>query len=162
MVVRFSDGTTLRIPSAIAKAISNRLARDGFSFESGGVLLGTRHARLPKYEVVDLTFPGKLDKRGRFHFLRSKRAANKAIKRSWSQSGGKVNYIGEWHTHDEPLPRPSRADRKLMRQIVKDRSCRFDKAFMLIIGNGDTFFAGMASSDSEGSFEDEVMVQWRE
>ncbi|MBQ9004719.1 MAG: Mov34/MPN/PAD-1 family protein [Eggerthellaceae bacterium] len=134
MVVRFSDGTTLRIPSRVARAIDERVSQDGFFLESGGVLLGTRDARFPKYEVVDLTFPGKLDERGRFHFLRSKRHANEVIKRSWSQSGGKANYVGEWHTHDEPLPKPSRADRRLIKQIVKDKSCQFDRAFMLGLG----------------------------
>ena len=73
-----------------------------------------------------------------------------------------MNYVGEWHTHDEPLPRPSQADRKLIEQIVNDRSLRFDKVFMLIVGNGGAAFVGMASPDSGGSFEDEVIVEWRE
>lgn len=162
MIVSFSDGTSLRIPSQIVRAINERLARDGFNLESGGVLLGTRDANLPKYEVADLTFLGKLDRRGHFRFLRSKRSANKAIRRSWAQSGGRVNYVGEWHTHDEPVPRPSATDRRLMKSIVRDQSCRYDRVFMLIVGNDGMAFVGMTHSDSEGKFEDEVIVKWRE
>lgn len=47
---------------------------------------------------------------------------------------GIVNYIGEWHTHAENIPYPSKIDLKLIEQIKQDGSCCYSKIFMIIVG----------------------------
>ena len=161
MDIRFSDGTILSIPPGIVRSVSGYLDDTGFSRESGGILLGMRDEAKPSFVLVSTTFPGMLDRRRPFHFVRSKVAANRAIRRAWSQSGGKVNYIGEWHTHNEPAPTPSSTDGKLVRAVIRDGSCPFDRVFMLIIGNDGEAFLNMASTEAGGSLEMGVTIPWQ-
>jgi integrative and conjugative element protein (TIGR02256 family) len=78
--------------------------------EAGGVLLG-RHIADSKDIVVDeVTMPMPGDRQRRFGFFRAAHRHQRAIDRAWTDSGGTRAYLGEWHTHPEPLPSPSLID----------------------------------------------------
>ena len=90
--------------------------------EAGGVLLG-RHVRGTPDVIVDrVTAPLPGDRRDRHHFYRAAPRHQAAIDGAWRESGGACTYLGEWHTHPQRVPTPSRVDRlDWRRKLLLDR-----------------------------------------
>lgn len=104
--------------------------------EAGGVLLGRHIADSDDIVVDDLTVPMRGDRRGRYYFVRGQEAHQKIIDRVWRDSGGTCTYLGEWHTHPEPVPTPSSVDcTNWKRKLKQDRfnGC----VFFVIVGTHD-------------------------
>jgi integrative and conjugative element protein (TIGR02256 family) len=79
--------------------------------EAGGVLLGRHIAGSADVVVDEVTTPMPGDRRRRFGFFRAAHRHQQAIDQAWKDSAGTSGYLGEWHTHPEPLPTPSLIDR---------------------------------------------------
>jgi integrative and conjugative element protein (TIGR02256 family) len=79
------------------------------NLEAGGILLGSY--RGPHIEVLQCTTPMRKDARTQFGFARRDPGHQRAAELAWRESGKTVNFVGEWHTHPEHHPRPSRVDR---------------------------------------------------
>jgi integrative and conjugative element protein (TIGR02256 family) len=63
--------------------------------------------------------PMRGDRRARCRFDRAAQRHQELIDQAWAASGGTTTYLGEWHTHPEPVPDASSIDagtwtRKLM------------------------------------------------
>lgn len=101
--------------------------------EAGGVLLG-RHISGTSDIVVDsVTVPSEADRRKRFRFFRARKGHQKQVSEIWASSGGRVVYLGEWHTHPVPVPVPSWIDLlDWRRKMFVDRFGRH--LFFLIVG----------------------------
>src|ERR1700730_6975363 len=67
--------------------------------EAGGVLLG--RYRGPHIEIMNCTTPLPEDLRTRFSFVWQDKGHQKAAIKEWLESGGSINFVGEWHTHPE-------------------------------------------------------------
>jgi integrative and conjugative element protein (TIGR02256 family) len=76
--------------------------------EAGGILLGYR--RPPHLHVVEFTTPAPKDRRSRYEFDRRDPYHQACARRLWKASTGKIDCLGEWHTHPENDPSPSRTD----------------------------------------------------
>lgn len=114
--------------------------------ESGGILLGKKDINDDTYYITSVTTPSLFDKAGPIMFVRSNKHAQKTINRLWSESDGIVNYLGEWHTHNEKAPTPSLIDKALLKQIYIEKSNPFNYYFMLILGNDGKLFVGVVDS----------------
>ncbi len=104
-----------------------------YEAEAGGVLLG-RHILETNDIVVDkVTTPMQDDFRRRSFFFRSRRLHQKITDQAWEESGGTCTYLGEWHTHSEPLPTPSIIDKlNWYRKMMVDEFSNF--IFFVIVG----------------------------
>ena len=80
------------------------------------------------------------------------------INNYWEASEGKINYLGEWHTHSCKKPYPSYTDKKLLRSLIKDKSNVWAELFMLIVGRNNTFYLGMTSEKSKGEIIAEIQI----
>ena len=158
--VEFDDGAILTISETVVNEISKHMAKKGFRLESGGILLGCQVDGELLFDLTAASMPSKFDVSRRYSFLRKMRPANKLIAATWDKTGGVVNYIGEWHTHDESLPIPSATDRKLMRQVVEDGSCLLDRAFMVIVGNAGQAFVGAVNPHDGNGIYSERHIKW--
>lgn len=78
--------------------------------EAGGILLGSY--RDPHIEVVFATLPGPDDIRRPFSFIRKCASHKREALKQWNESDKSITYIGEWHTHPQLIPQPSRTDYK--------------------------------------------------
>lgn len=76
--------------------------------EAGGILLGRR--RGSHIEVVQATEPAPNDERSTFMFEREVLGHAEAAAKAWTDAGGTVDYVGEWHTHPQRVPIPSSID----------------------------------------------------
>ena len=101
--------------------------------ESGGVLLG-RHILNTNDIVVDqVTIPMTGDRRRHSSFFRSHVPHQVQINQAWDNSKGTCTYLGEWHTHAEPVPTPSVIDRvDWQRKLLVDKFS--ECLFFLIFG----------------------------
>jgi integrative and conjugative element protein (TIGR02256 family) len=84
--------------------------------------------------IVEATEPKPLDKRARYLFIPNRWLQRQEIKTLYNQ--GK-HFVGDWHTHPQPVPSPSADDINGMVDCF--RKSRHDlKAFlMVIVGTAD-------------------------
>ena len=162
MRFEFTHGVILELPNTILQKMTDITGELGYTEESGGILLGSKDATSRRYIVRDFTYPAHDDERSPYYFIRKKDPSNEAIRRAWENSDGTVNYLGEWHTHDEDMPTPSSTDKNLIREVVEDKSSLFDDIFMLIIGGGGGLFCGTAETDGKGIFRDVSRAWWNQ
>lgn len=102
--------------------------------EAGGVLLG-RLIKDSKDVIVDrVTVPMVGDQRGRHGFVRSEKSHQRVIASAWRKSCGTCHYLGEWHTHPENYPTPSRQDYDNWRNILKNRTFYSFYLYFVIVG----------------------------
>ncbi len=103
------------------------------SDEAGGILIG--RMLLDGDVVIDrVTSPSKVDKTTRFSFFRPIRIAQQFVVNIWRSSHGTQNYLGEWHTHPEDIPHPSRTDIVNWKRIWRKSKVETNELFFVIVG----------------------------
>lgn len=100
--------------------------------ESGGILLGC--SLEGEDYVTRASIPTLWDRQQRCLFIRDMRSAQLFIDYEWRNSGGTINYMGEWHTHPEDHPVPSRQDLSMIQQQFKVTAHRREAIFLFIQG----------------------------
>ena len=102
--------------------------------EAGGILLG-RYILDSNDAVVDqVTVPTPGDVRTRVNFVRAKRGHQESADQAWSNSRGTRHYLGEWHTHPEPLPKPSQVDLMNWKRLLAYYRNDPDPLYFVIVG----------------------------
>lgn len=130
-----TNGGYLIIPEALLTQLRQYRQKSVADCEAGGVLIGTwrvagkAHQLVRHAEITDVTVPVKGDSRTRFGFIRRSKHHLEKIKHAWSQSKHKQSYLGEWHTHPEPHPKPSSIDLHEWRNNLNS-----SQAIVIIVG----------------------------
>lgn len=108
--------------------------------EAGGIILGFV---FEDGEVVisEVSQPNKFDKASRFGFVRDKKMAQQIVDRAFVESGGKLIYLGEWHTHPETIPKPSRTDKRMIKNQYKKNIINENFLILLIQGIESLYIA---------------------
>ena len=127
------DGTRFEVSVAAWRVMQGFIQYANSATEAGGVLLG-RHLRDGSAIVVDtVTTPMVGDRRARTRFHRAQQRHQAAINAAWAASEATCTYLGEWHTHPEPVPTPSLIDRAdWQRRLLRD--CYTEPLFFIIVG----------------------------
>lgn len=100
--------------------------------EAGGILLGRVY---PSRTVIErISVPGEGDKAGRFFFERNVRRAQTIVDEAWNESNGELIYLGEWHTHPQRYPQPSRTDLEFIYNMLRDSKMEIDHLYLVIVG----------------------------
>jgi len=114
------DGRLLLHFSDEVRDVFERNVQVGDRPESGGVLLGTVHEK--GLMVTLATTPSRLDRQLRYLFERLPFGHRAVAQRLWRATGGPTRYIGEWHTHPQDIPTPSRIDLDEWKKLAKKRA----------------------------------------
>lgn len=109
------------------------------NLESGGIVLG-RISPNQHIIVDELTSPTSKDKRGFYFFERDRGNAQKIINKRWKESNGEQIYLGEWHTHNENIPKPSKRDYEMIKNQLKSSIMEIDFLILIIIGQKENYF----------------------
>ncbi len=104
--------------------------------EAGGTLMGYRSGQ--HLHVLYATEPMPLDKSSRTSFERLDPGHQLAVTKAWEESQGRVDYLGDWHTHPQLNPSPSRIDQK---EWAKLGSTLNKPLLFLIVGEQARIFA---------------------
>ena len=108
--------------------------------ENGGILLGKFNKKKNTYIITNISTTNSKDRKGKCFFIRSKKEAQVIINRFWKESKGEINYLGEWHTHNEEYPTPSFIDKKLIKQMLNNKNAEIDNVFMVILGKNKNLY----------------------
>jgi len=103
--------------------------------EAGGILLGRCYK--DKIVIERVTSPNSSDKAMPTFFDRNREKAQQIVNGEWSYSKGERIYLGEWHTHSEPSPQPSKRDRDMIYNMLKNTIMEIDFLFTIIVGTND-------------------------
>lgn len=99
-----------------------------YPLETGGILLGWRS---PSAMVVaDIQGPGPTALHGRTRFIPDHQWQVAQIKHIFQDSGGDLDYLGEWHTHPDGVAELSGDDIRTLRRVAR----RVPRPLMLILG----------------------------
>lgn len=140
---------SVRFTAAAAETLLS-YRQTGRKPEQGGVLLG--RVSLDGEAVVErVSLPGPGDRFGRFFFDRGRQRAQEAVDRAWTESGGELIYVGEWHTHPEQNPNPSPRDRAMIRNMRTDSRMHLDSLVLTIIGTTSEW-TGIETPEGLGFF----------
>jgi len=112
------DGEHLvMVHRAVVERIKARTEKGFSSREAGGILLGSYRGK--HIEIFGCTEPMKSDFRTKILFDRKDPGHQAAASSAWKGSGGTDTFVGEWHTHPEPVPSPSWLDRTTWKSQLK-------------------------------------------
>lgn len=128
------SGMRLKIDGLTASRLLEFAQLSPLATEAGGTLLGRRIAGCLDVVIDGFTRPTGSDRRSRHAFFRSAAPHQRLVDEAWRASGGTVNYLGEWHTHPEPCPRPSDVDLSDWRRRLKEDDVDAIDQFFLIVG----------------------------
>jgi integrative and conjugative element protein (TIGR02256 family) len=137
-------GGYLIIPSKLIEQLYDYRQLSNIDTEAGGVLIGCWRNRVVNgvnkepfhAELTDCTTPHRRDKRSRYGFFRRSSYHIKKVLQAWKHSSKEQSYIGEWHTHPEPHPKPSNEDIAQWQQNISG-----NKAILIIIGQKSNWIA---------------------
>ncbi len=108
--------------------------------ESGGVLIG--QVKADNIYILKASTPNKFDKSSRYSFECDKDAAQIVMDFEFYNSNNKSIYIGEWHTHPENHPTPSRKDIKMIKNQFKKNKLN-EPLLILIIQGTERLYVGL-------------------
>ena len=97
--------------------------------EAGGQLFGLVRDGL--VEVVAATGPRRADWRTRFGFRPSRRAERREIKRMHELG---LHYLGDWHTHPEPVPKASSLDLRSIGETARLSKHAAGPLLLVVVG----------------------------
>ncbi|WP_437485778.1 Mov34/MPN/PAD-1 family protein [Sorangium sp. So ce1014] len=134
LVFKTYDGKRLKLDHAVIERLARYRQVAPKDREAGGVLLG-RHLLDSSDLVVDeVTEPMRGDHRSRFAFRREQEGHQRRIDEVWKASRGTCVYLGEWHTHPEPIPEPSSIDVDDWIRRLRTDAFDGDALYFVIVG----------------------------
>lgn len=128
-----NNGRKIKICSSVLAIIKKYLQCDLKSCEAGGVLIGRENLSNNNLIIEFATEPMPRDTRHRNRFYRKDKGHISFYKNLYEESERVYAYIGEWHTHPEPIPSYSILDFANWQEIGRGSSSN-DTQIHLIAG----------------------------
>ncbi|MDY7396979.1 ThiF family adenylyltransferase [Aureibaculum sp. 2210JD6-5] len=101
--------------------------------EFGGVFIGFKSS--VGFIITNILVPDEY-KNGRTVFIRSPGTLNERLSEVHKITNGKIQYLGEWHSHPDGPTSPSKTDINAMKEIAKDKNITIDKPLLMIVEAG--------------------------
>lgn len=100
--------------------------------EAGGQIFARITDEGRHWNVVHASGPRATDQRSRFGVCFNRAEEQREIDEAFVEG---LHYVGDWHTHPESAPNPSRRDVLSMRQIARDSRHQLPGFLMVIVGD---------------------------
>ena len=97
--------------------------------EYGGVFIGYKSNE--NYVITDVWIPDDF-LNGKTVFVRHPGTLNQRLSEIHKISNGKIQYLGEWHSHPDGPTIPSNTDIIAMKEIAKDKKINVEKPLLMI------------------------------
>lgn len=133
LVYGVETGESAVILSEDAIAVMIRFRQKGFmDKEGGGQLFAKFDGR--NTIIMEATSPKPLDKRTRYGFIPSRWMQKLEIKAQHKLGN---HFVGDWHTHPEPVPSPSGEDINSMVDCFRKSHHELKAFLMVIVGTAE-------------------------
>jgi integrative and conjugative element protein (TIGR02256 family) len=119
-------------PILLPRAVATQIRREcsaGLPAETGGVLVGVESDEGTR--ITHVTGPGPRARRTRSRFRRDGAYTQAEVNRTYEESGGRADYVGEWHSHPDPIG-PSGIDSGSMEWVSKNARYRRSNPVMIL------------------------------
>lgn len=104
--------------------------------ETGGVLLGYWYPNGGSVVVTRAVGPGPAAVHETGRFVPDHEYHVREVRRLYRESGRRLRYLGDWHTHPGAAAYLSPKDRRTLRRIASDRQARAREPLMVILAPG--------------------------
>jgi integrative and conjugative element protein (TIGR02256 family) len=111
--------------------------------ETGGILMGYWAENLSCVVIASIVGPGPEAVHKRLSFTPDHVYQEREIERLYFDSGRRVTYLGDWHSHPLGPLRLSVADRLTQLRIGMHRKARAPRALMAILAGGRPWSLGV-------------------
>ena len=105
------------------------VSKNEFPKEFGGIVSGFRNGNI--WIIVDFEIPNNY-KNSKTNFTRDVIKINSYLKKNYKNSGGLIEYLGEWHTHPLGDAYYSQNDLVSMREIAIDKKVIIETPLLFI------------------------------
>lgn len=124
-------GLTLEIDDNLLSSLID-IGKKHYPNEFGGFLIGNYSETQTHLRITDTILPNKF-KGTPYLFERDTIGIDDKLKQFYNEEPKKY-YLGEWHTHPDNLPIPSKTDINAINSIANHASVSIKNPIMLIIG----------------------------
>ncbi len=131
LLYRFGELEVEIAPEALSAMLARR-QKSMFSREAGGQMFATLSAS--RWRIEAATGPRNGDRRGRFHFWPDRKAEQEEINKFYERG---LEFVGDWHTHPEDVPRPSGSDLTSVGNVVRESQHALPGILMCIVGRSE-------------------------
>ena len=120
---------TIALTGAVVNYLGRHRQLPPRSKEAGGQLFARFGSRTTW--ILKATGPRGVDRRSRFSFFPNRRWEQREIDHEFGRG---LHYVGDWHTHPEPAPAPSRVDTESVQEMVRLSRHELAGFLLLIVG----------------------------
>lgn len=124
------SGQTLVIADSVLRHFRMHRQTKPWHCEAGGQLFAVV-SPLELY-ICEATGPRPTDKRTRFGYKPDRKAEQIEIRERHTRA---LQYVGDWHTHPEAIPHPSRTDYSSMSDCFRKSKHSLNAFLLAIVGN---------------------------
>lgn len=126
--------TTIWLPEW-ARAAMLDAAADKEPDETGGILLGYEAPNDRAIVITEIVGAGPQARNSRDRFEPDGRWQEDEVARIYEESGRRTTYLGDWHSHPDGIPTPSREDDRTARTIGEHAPARMPHPVMIIVAS---------------------------
>jgi integrative and conjugative element protein (TIGR02256 family) len=140
------SGQSLVLTDEVLEHLMKYRQRGSDSREAGGQLFARFDGNIIRIECA--TGPRLSDRRHLMSFVPSRLAERREIKRLFKDG---LHYIGDWHTHPELRPKPSRTDIDSIQDLFKKSRHKLASFVMIIVGTArrqESLFVGIFDNNN--------------
>ncbi len=131
MILTFAQGR-ITLPSPCLDDLAQHRQKTWLSLENGGQLFARIEGE--KLTVERITVTKGRSRRTRFGFLPDRTAEQADINAMFAAG---LHYVGDWHTHPEPVPTPSGSDEAKLSDIFRKSSHELPFMLIVIVGQAE-------------------------
>lgn len=124
-----TSGQVLILTDPVVEHLRRHRQRRRYQREAGGQLFARFDGG--RITVEEATGPRRADRRTRTSYLPDRRAEQAEILERHARG---LHYVGDWHTHPEPLPQPSRPDAESIAECVAKSIHQLNGFVLVVVG----------------------------
>jgi molybdopterin/thiamine biosynthesis adenylyltransferase/proteasome lid subunit RPN8/RPN11 len=109
----------------------NEILTSYFPNEFGGIFVGFKSLNYNATVIEAIIIPDRFEN-GRSFFVRHPASLNKRIEIMFEKHNGKIDYVGEFHSHPDSTALPSSTDIKAMAEISANQEIKTNEPVLMI------------------------------